>query len=458
MRVLALLLVLLLVSCSTTAPVPAPDPVAVEPPPVELDGSIAFVDVHLIPMTRGVGVLRNQTVFVRDGRIETIGDAASTPVPPGARRIDGRGMYLIPGLADMHVHLEYFETPAMLELFTRSGVTFVRSMDGRPRILEWKRAVDRGEMAGPAIMTAGPLLDGHPPTLPDNTVVRTAEEGRAAVRAQREEGYDFIKVYVGLDTKVYEAILDEARATGMPVAGHVPRQSTIAKALEHHASIEHLADFDELIESDTSPVRIRFHWSKLYLAMEADPAKMKAAAKKVAAAKVAIVPTLVQAEHALAAPDELATWMRRDELNRVPPEVRTHWQNRVEAMSDRLDEEDWAIVARGRTNRLALVQELSEAGATVLAGTDTPNPFVVPGHSIHRELELLVRAGLTPKAALAAATREAAAFVGQGDVWGTIERGKRADLVLLRRNPLESITATAEPEMVMVRGEIVASP
>ena len=458
MRAAALLLAVLIAACATTPP-PVPEPATedrtpVSSPAVEPDGSVAFVDVNLIPMTRDVGVLRHQTVVVRDGRIESIGAAASTSVAPATRRVDGRGMYLIPGLADMHVHLEYFETPAMLDLFTKSGVTFVRSMDGRPRILEWKRAIDRGEMTGPSIVTAGPLLDGDPPALPDNTVVRNAEEARAAVRAQREEGYDFIKVYVGLATKVYEAILDEAKAVGMPVAGHVPRQSTIAKALDHHASIEHLADFDELIESDASPVRIRFHWSKLYLAMEADPAKIVAAAKRVAAAKVAVVPTLVQAEHALATPDELATWMRRDELNAVPPDVRTHWENRVRAMSARLEGEDWETVARGRTNRLTLVKELSDAGATVLAGTDTPNPFVVPGQSLHRELELLVRAGLTPKAALAAATREAAAFVGQGEVWGTIEPGKRADLVLLRRNPLESISATAEPVMVMVRGKM----
>ncbi|HUP49992.1 MAG TPA: amidohydrolase family protein [Thermoanaerobaculia bacterium] len=448
-RLLPALILSLLVSCRTAAP----PPVATEEsaPP---DGSLAFVGVNLVPMTRELGVVRAQTVIVRDGRIETVGPAATTPVPAGAERIEGRGRYLMPGLADMHVHLEYFESPAVLELFLASGVTFVRNMDGRPWILEWKRAIDAGELEGPAIYTAGPLLDGSPPALPDNTVLATEEEARAAVAGQQAAGYDFIKVYTNLQSKIYEAILDEALQRGMPVAGHVPRRSTMRRALEGHASIEHLADFDELIESDDSPVRGRWDWSKLYLAMPADPQKTAAAAAQVAAAGVAVVPALVQAQHALARPEVLASWLAREELTAVPPDAVTHWENRVRAASARLDDEDWQIVERGAANRLALVKALHAAGVTILAGTDTPNPFVVPGASIHRELQLLVAAGLTPKAALAAATREAARFVGQEDEWGTVERGKRADLVLLAGNPLRSIAATATPVVVMVRGVV----
>ncbi|HEU4523031.1 MAG TPA: hypothetical protein VFT12_13570, partial [Thermoanaerobaculia bacterium] len=176
MKRIAFLAVLVLVGACTSAPVattPAPQPA---PQPVQRDGSIAFVNVNLIPMTRELGVVRNQTVIVRDGRIAEAGPASAIAVPPGAEVIDGRDKYLMPGLADMHVHLEYFETPAMLTLFPSNGVTFVRSMDGRPRILEWRDAIARGELAGPTILTAGPLLDGHPPALPDNLVVRTPEE------------------------------------------------------------------------------------------------------------------------------------------------------------------------------------------------------------------------------------------------------------------------------------------
>lgn len=452
MRKLAALAAVLFAACQT-----APGPARPEAPPSAAqaaapDGSIAFVDVSLIPMTPAAGVVPHQTVVVRDGRIESVGNVAVTAVPRGAVRVDGRGKYLIPGLADMHVHLEHFEDPAVLRLFTSNGVTFVRNMDGRPRILEWKKRIASGELEGPSIVTAGPLLDGVPPVRSDNTVIRTAGEAKAAVAEQKAAGYDFIKVYTNLSTKAYEAILDEARGLGMPVTGHVPRNSAMAKALEHHASIEHLTDFDELIEADSSPVRGRFHWSKLYLAMEADQKKIVAAAARVAGADVAIVPTLVQAGHALAPGATLAAWLRREEMELVPPDVRKFWEDRVRAMSERVGQEEWEVVARGAANRMALVKALDEQGATLLAGTDTPNPFVVPGVSIHRELDLLVRAGLTPKEALAAATREAAIFAGQQGEWGTIEAGKRADLVLLSGNPLESISATTRIERVMVRG------
>lgn len=449
MRKLAALVAIFFVACQSA---PGPTGPVDTPPAGAPDGSIAFVDVNVIPMTPTLGLVPHQTVVVRDGRIVSVGNVALTVIPPGAVRIDGRGKYLIPGLADMHVHLEYFEDPGMLRLFTSNGVTFVRSMDGRPRILEWKKRIASGELAGPSIVTAGPLLDGAPPVQPDNTVVRTADEARAAVAEQKAAGYDFIKVYTNLSTKAYEAILDEASKIGMPVAGHVPRNSAMAKALEHHASIEHLTDFDELIEADSSHVRGRFHWSKLYLAMEADRKKIAAAARRVAKADVAIVPTLVQAEHALAPPETVASWLKREELQLVPPDVRKFWEDRVRAVSERVGQEDWEVVARGAANRRALVKALDEQGAMLLAGTDTPNPFVVPGVSIHRELDLLVRAGLTPKEALAAATREAAVFAGQEREWGTIEAGKRADLVLLDANPLESIGATTTISRVMVRG------
>jgi imidazolonepropionase-like amidohydrolase len=174
----------------------------------------------------------------------------------------------------------------------------------------------------------------------------------------------------------------------------------------------------------------------------------------VAEARVAIVPTLVQAEHALASPSTLSSWMRREELQQVPAEVRSHWETRVTNISERVREEDWAVVRRGAENRLALVKALHDAGAVVLAGTDTPNPFVVPGTAIHRELALFVAAGLTPKEALATATRDAALFLGQEGEWGTIEPGKRADLVLLAANPLANIAAASKPVRVMVRGKL----
>jgi imidazolonepropionase-like amidohydrolase len=410
----------------------------------------AFVGVNVMPMTGGL--LRDQTVLVEGDRIATVGPRGKVALPAGARIVEGAGRYLLPGLADMHVHLEYFDAPAILGLFLANGVTTVRNMDGRPYILEWKRRVAAGELLGPSIHTAGPLLDGNPPRLPDNTVVRDAAEARAAVLAQADAGYDFIKVYTNLSPEAWRAVLAAARERGLPVAGHVPQRVDLAEVLAAGQTIEHLTDYGDWIEADDSPFRDRWHWSKLYLAMPVDGKKVDSAAGRIAQSGVWTVPTMVQAERALAPAETLSAWLAAPEMAYIPADGRAEWEGRVRRSVDRMDAEDWTLVERGAENRRRLAAALRAAGARLLVGTDTPNPFVVPDFSVHEELENFVAAGYTPEEALAAATREAARFLGELDEWGTVEAGKRADLVLLEANPLEAIGNTRRPVGVMVRG------
>lgn len=172
-----LLLLPLLVACGTAPPAPS----SPSDPSVS-----AFVGVTVIPMTGPGIVLPDHTVLVRNGRIARVGPRAAVEIPAGALRIDGAGRYLLPGLADLHVHLEYFEDPGLLRLFLDHGVTTVRNMDGRPYLLEWRRRIAAGELAGPTIVTAGPLLDGDPPLRDDPFVVpglATIEEIRLFVEA-----------------------------------------------------------------------------------------------------------------------------------------------------------------------------------------------------------------------------------------------------------------------------------
>lgn len=417
----------------------------------------AVVGADVIPMSGDGDVLPDRTVLVRGGRIETVGARADVPIPSGFRRIDATRQYLIPGLADMHVHLEHFRSPEVLKLFIANGVTMVRNMDGRPYLLRWRESVRDGSMIGPTIHTAGPILDGEPPLLDDNTVVQDAVEAAAAVREQVEAGYDFIKVYTNLSEEAYRAVISTARERGVAVAGHVPSRLSVKEVFEAgQASIEHLDGSDELIEAEDSPHRDGWHWSKRYLAMPADPAKMSTAAAMAARAGVWSVPTLVQAEK-VTAPDVMHSWLTGPTMKYVPGNVSEHWYpENWDPYSRRLlegfGEQERRILERGEKNRLAMIRALHEAGAGLLVGTDTPNPFVVPGFSVHEELENLVRAGLHPVEALAAATREAARFLGALNELGTIEEGKRADLVLLRGNPLEAIGNTREIAGVMVGG------
>ena len=415
--------------------------------------AVAFVGVTVLPLSAGAERLADQTVIVEGDRISSIGPRAKARLPAGARSIDGRGKYLMPGLADMHVHLEYTEDPAILALFLANGVTTVRSMDGRPFIVEWKQRVARGDLTGPTIHTAGPLLDGDPPLLPDTTLVRTAAEGRAAVLAQQAAGYDFIKVYTNLSAQAYAEVLTTARERRLQVAGHVPRTVSWDDALAAgQASFEHLADYDDVIEADDSPWKGRFAWFKRFLGMPMDAAKVRAVAERQSRSSTWTVPTLIQAQREIARPEQVKTWLAAPEMAYIPAEARQYWQQQVQRSTARMGEDDWAMIARAEANRLVVVRALHEAGAHLLAGTDTPNGFVVPGFSLPQELANLTRAGLTPLQALAAATREAAKFLGQLDEWGTVEAGKRADLLLLDANPVDDIANVRALAGVMVRG------
>ena len=420
-------------------------------------GATAIVDATVIPMTSNTIVLSNHTVVIRGDRITSVGPTATSGVPKEARRIDGRGKFVIPGLADMHVHLEYFDQPDILGLFVANGVTTIRNMDGRPYILEWRKKAATGQLAVPRIYSAGPLLDGSPPVRPDNTVVSSPVDAREHVEKQAAAGYDFIKVYSALSPDVYREILVAAVMTQMPVAGHVPRAVGLDSALASGIrSIEHLGDYASAIEADASPFKGKGHWSKRYLSSPIDNARLAALAGRQAKSGVWSVPTLVQPLRELLRVDEINSRLAADEVRYIPASGREQWREMATRITKRMDDADWALIADGVRHRRQVVGAFRRAGVKLAAGTDTPNPFVVPGFSLHEELSLLVDAGLSPAEALAATTREAARLMSTND-WGTVAAGQAADLVLLDANPLVQIGNTRQIDSVMLRGRLVSA-
>ena len=417
---------------------------------------IAVANVTLLPMT-GTPVMPGRTVLIREGVIAGITPASANP-PPAAQVIDGTGLYLMPGLADMHVHLQPADSEGinrkMLDLFLANGVTTVRNMLGSPYLLELRDSVARRQVRGPAIFTSGPVIDGPASQWTDRAAIaRTAADAERIVGDQRRAGYDFLKIYSRLGKEAYMAVLAAARAHGMRVTGHVPVAVTLEDALaEGQSSIEHLLGYLDAIESDLSPVRGKQGWQYRMQAFDfVDAGKIPRVAAASRESGIWNCPTLVAMRKWVPA-DEARRLLERNEMKYAPGEVLEHWLPWRGFRLENFGAADFKLADRARGSYLALVAALHDAGAKVLVGTDTPSPFVVPGFSLHEELRNLVDAGFTPYEALEAATRGAAEHLGRAGEFGVIATGARADLLLLEANPLDDIANAKQLAGVFVQG------
>jgi len=402
----------------------------------------AFVDVNVVPMDTA-GVLEHQTVVVHDGMVSAVGPDSTAEIPAHAQIIDGAGRFLMPGLADMHVHISNEDE---FLLFIANGVTTVRDMFGDEDRLAWRANVERGDMLGPTIYTSGPIIDGNPPFIEGSTVVETAAEARQVVAEEKADGYDFVKVYDFLSQDAYAAIVSAAREHGIPVVGHVPDEVGLSGVLAaRQASIEHLRGYAPALASD--PDKVTFgseDWAM------ADTSKMRALADATRVAGVWNCPTLVVGQKWVQ-PDEQRALYAKPVMRYVSPDVRAEWDPDANYLSF-FPTEKLAAVQGSHWQRAMMTRALHESGARLLLGTDAGNPFVVAGFSVHEELANFVDVGLTPYEALLTGTRDAAEFVGASGEFGVVATGARADLILTEGNPLEDVGAVVRPEGVMVRG------
>lgn len=404
----------------------------------------AFVGVDVVPMD-GERVLEDRTVIVIDDRITRVGPRAEVEVPAGAVRIDGEGLWLMPGLAEMHAHIpgagappEYLENT--LFLYAANGITTIRGMLGEPSHLELRERAARGEILAPRIYTSGPSLNG--------SSVRSPEHAREMVREQAAAGYDFLKLHPGLSLAAFDAIDETADDVGIPYAGHVSQAVGLERALEAgQATIDHLDGYVEaLAVPPPAPGGSQFFGLNLVDRVDLD--ELPRLARETAEAGVWNVPTMALFPQRFMDPEALLAW---PEMRYVPPQQAESWANAIRSgRQDALfgDETGAAILDVRRRILLAL----HEAGAGILLGSDAPQVFNVPGFSMHRELAEYVEAGLSPYEALRTGTVDVARFYGVEDERGTVAEGMIADLVLVRGNPLDDVAAVREPAGVMLRG------
>jgi len=419
---------------------------------------LAITHVNLIDST-GAPIQTDMTVIVQGKQILQLGKGDSTTIPKAARVVDGRDKYLIPGLWDMHVH-EIFGawlpedekiTPV---LFVANGVTGVRDMGGDLEALKrWRARIAEGKLLGPRMIISGPMLDGPVPQFPSSAPVKDAADGRRIVDELQKDGADFIKIQSLVPRDGYFAAADEAKKVGIVFAGHVPDKVRATEASNAgQKSIEHLTGVfegcstveDELMAAPRGPGRGKF--LSTY-----DPARAKVLIALFVKNQTWQVPTLYWErgewliEQTSAGPDPLAKY------------APAAWRVRAWPMFTTGIEKDWSTDPFADREKffqaeLKMVGEMNRAGVPILAGTDTAAGVRVhPGFSLHEELELLVQAGLTPMEALQAATLNAGKYLGLADT-GTIEKGKRADLVLLDANPLQDIKNTRKIQSVVLAG------
>jgi imidazolonepropionase-like amidohydrolase len=381
-------------------------------------------------------------------------------VPSGARRVDGRGKYLIPGLADMHAHLysdgDIPDSVGKYELgvMVANGVTATRLMIGTPEHFTLRREVEAGRIAGPQLWIASPQFTGKEDV--NSRVVTTPEDARVAVQEMADRGYDFIKLTLFITPPVYDAIVDEAKRQKIPVVGHVDPEVGVARALEAGQQIEHLDNYLESVLADSAPMKESVsdrglfrpkYWESLDYV---DDTKVERIAGETARSGTFTCPTLTVFKKAFALGQSDEEIRSRPDWNLMPPEDRKLYLGAREKYWSQAASEERRMRYVEVRNRL--VKAIADSGGKIMAGSDTPEWFFGYGWTIHRELESLVATGLTPYQALAAATRNPAEFLRASKEWGTIEKGKRADLLLLEANPLEDIRNTARIEAVSVGG------
>jgi imidazolonepropionase-like amidohydrolase len=417
---------------------------------------LAITHVTVIPMDTK-RQLHDQTVVVEDGRIKSIGPAGNFNTNAMAV-VDGTGKYLLPGLADMHVH---YWMPGDATLFLSHGVTLVRNMSGAPYHLALKQKVERGELPGPRIVTTSPILDGDEYMLPMWKSLREPQEAKSLVEKYAARGYQQIKVLNQISHGTLRVLGNACKENGLRLTGHCPLIATYEEAIQlGMTSFEHLVGiWRGHFVSGVSPkgnTNLSLDVVEA-VAHHMDFEAIRRLAGHMAEQEIWNCPTLVT-EQFMQLPyaegmvnPEIRPWLKYMPQSAFPlweildsnrryakePEMLTRWRNAI----------------RGRAEALAkVVGILHEEGAPLLIGTDTSVRFVIQGVSLHQEIENFVQAGIPPFEALRSATSEPSRFLGKAHEFGTITEGKRADLILIKENPLEDVSVLRNPIGVFVNG------
>jgi imidazolonepropionase-like amidohydrolase len=404
-------------------------PAVAAPVAAQAPTPLAVVGVDVLTMADGAQLRRNLTVLIEGEHIRALGP--DVVIPPNATRIDGRGLVLLPGLMDMHVHLDR-DPASWMGVFLAHGVTTVLNLHGGPAHLELRERIRRLELLAPRVYTSGPFVN--------RPGIETEPDAARAAREHKAAGYDVIKIHGPLSNLAFRTLLDSAHALRIPVVGHAPRNLAFDSVLA--LRMDMVAHAEELIYTKFRPMNAA--------ALGDLPARM-------AAARVWLVPTL-STFHGIVGqwgrPAAADSALRLAEATFFSPALRRYWSESNPYTGRPADGAAWA--QRAYNFQLPLVRALHQAGVRLMTGTDTPVPVMVPGASLHLELAELRAAGLSAFDALAAATRNPGDFIQQlidpQERVGRVQPGYVADLLLVRGDPLTDLAVLRAPQAVITRG------
>ena len=432
-----------------------------------IEADYVFENVNVVPLNEEV-ILANMAVAVRSGEIVAILDQSSADNIAASTRVDAAGQYLMPGLTDMHIHMR-MDPQAAFNLFIANGVTTVFNMgladrNGDVEIdhLQLRDDVAAGRMDGPRYLVSGPQL--HAEELP------TLAEVEPMLDHHIEHGYDVIKVHGPLDNDVYDSLISGARARGLRITGHAQHLRPLSHSLRLDA-IEHMEEFvyvsRDPAHGEAAAGSLENYLKAYFPHAErmSNPEYRAPVVRDVAESGIYIDPTLIIYKYILNyVSDDLFAELQSDErLVYLPKRTRDEYLNPeaneyrtgfARLFGESLGGQDAVVahVARNIETFSALLFEMHEAGVPLLLGTDLFGA-VVPGFSVHQELELMVDAGLTPYEALRTGTVNVAAYLDETDSAGTVEVGKRADFILVADNPLADIGNAADVSGVFFHGK-----
>ena len=416
---------------------------------------------HATVVNTVTGALQpDTTVTIEGNRIQQVVPSKSAGAPKGTV-VDAHGQYLIPGLWDMHTHVFFGSTAKdgddlILPLLLANGITGVRDMGSAlDPVLHARDEIAAHRELGPRMIVSGPMLDGPKSTYKAAIAISTPDDGRKAVDMLKARGADFVKVQSGVPREAYFAIADEAKKIGIPFEGHVPDAIRASEAVAAgQRTFEHLIGIFEA----SSPDETKYLAGKKTVGMFLDTYDPKLEANIIsllAAKQVWQCPTLYW---------ERGQWLvdaidytKDPDLAYAGKTWVTKWPRSQKSIMQTLDTDPLPVREKFVEHELGIVRRLHAANVPFLAGTDTPAGVdVIPGISLHLELQRFVAAGFTPLEALQTATLNPAKFYGRTKDFGTVEQGRIADLVLLRENPLTNIANTRTVTAVIADGRYIS--